>query len=206
MPCSDSEFQQWTFYRADEHRGSTEVLDIAAGPEVVSLGWGTGPAPGTIMGGSQCLDVGGGASVNMAPLQMWSCLGNSNQEFDSQILATFPGNGQIMFNPDHEFKDQTCVDVPGGNLVAGQTIWMWQCDDYPVGSDSVQMWELENESPGNSGPGRLFLANFPDWCLERPAEEKDGDLPYIMPCSDSEFQLWTFYRADEDRGVTALQV
>jgi len=168
-------------------------LSSAASPEIISLGWDTGPKPNTITGGSMCLDVGGGAAVNGAPLQMWDCLADScNQVFGRTNYDVSPGaDNQIAFPPLEPGK--ACVDVPGGNLEAGQTVWLWECDDQDA--NSVQMWTLENElsTKGDFGPHRLQLTNFPTWCLERPVEENDGDLPYIMPCSDSEFQLWTFH-------------
>merc|ERR1719446_244556 len=59
-PChllSGNEFMAAQLANIDARIGTFngQVLGTAAGPEIVSLGWGSEPASGTIMGGSQCL-------------------------------------------------------------------------------------------------------------------------------------------------------
>lgn len=125
--------------------------------------------------GLQCLDVAGGMSVDGAIIQSWSCIGNANQNW----AVTGDGivhhvEGKLKFGGDNAGHGGPthCLDVPGGNLVAGQTMWLWTCDD----SISTQNWWV--------GPDGLQLTVGDEmWCLERP-DSNDGSLPTLQLCKE----------------------
>merc|ERR1712031_142204 len=71
-----------------------------------------------------------------------------------------------------------CLDVPGGNAVAGQTVWLWECND-----GDYQKWSW-GDATTYPYQGRLTLDAFPDLCLEQ--SDSQGDYPFLAPCSDSE--------------------
>lgn len=184
-PChlvSGNEFMAAQIENIDRHFQSakSEIPATSASTEVVSLGWsGNARMRGQLTSGGMCLDVGGDTSVNGATVQMWSCLGNDNQKWESRLLnllsrspdeLIFYGNGR----PTH------CLDVPGGNLMEGQAVWIWECDDSQI----MQQWDWKE------GPlGRLNLKGHPQWCLER--SDSEGGYPFMALCSDSETQVWT---------------
>jgi len=224
-PChllSGNEFMAARVENMDTYlaSGGVEITNTTTNDIVVSLGWtGSLEQQGAVYGG-MCLDVGGGISVNGAPVQMWSCLGNDNQKWTSTLFNPMNRQGALGFSGDCQgdkrgagnvFPRVThCLAVPGGNLEAGQAVWIWECD----GSD-FQDWQWTTEyvpdpacptCPGphltSNGRQHLSLTAYPSWCLERPSistfaggqlrQMGDGGHPFIAPCSDSELQLWLF--------------
>jgi hypothetical protein len=191
-PChllSGNEFMAARTDHIDTHvQGSaSQIPATASTATVVSLGWHSGGYPGTLVGGSMCLDLAGGACASGAPVQMWSCNGLSNQSWESKLFdKEEPSESSIQF---HHSYDETgcCLDVPGGNVADGQEMWVWECN---YGSNQEFTW---------SGNGQLRLgANF-DYCLEWSYNE--GGHPFMAFCSDSETQVWF---AASTGGVTVV--
>lgn len=164
-----------------------EIPANSANTSVVSLGWGGLLPEKLLTSGGMCLDVGGGASVNGAPVQMWSCLGNANQIWTSDLFPSsqvLPAkNSSLFFAGDNESPSH-CLDVPNGNIEEGQVVWLWECiKDSPTQDwqwSSAAIWEYS---------GQLSLHEYPDWCLER--SDSEGGYPFLASCSDSEAQVWS---------------
>jgi len=161
--------------------GHSSVEEI--GSRVVSLGWWAHASNVTVSANGKCLDVGGGQALNGAPVQLWTCLQNSNQRWNTQLSVPWTSN--LHFIGDHGSPSETmmCLDVPGANLVAGQTMWIWECSSVPT-----QGWiQAENSA-------FMLRVDDQEWCLERP-DDNDGSLPVIQPCSDSPQQEWWVQRS-----------
>lgn len=176
------------------------VLDSAEHPAIVSLGWKPAPSPPDYHSEMfisdpdevLCFDVAGGDGYNGALLQLWDCYSGENQWWRTAIDLS--EGGHLSFKGDG--TDRGCIDVPDGNFAEGQTVWIWECSD-----DAPQWWDMDNDQTDGPRVGNLQNSG---WCLERPEDASAGDVPFLMPCSDSFAQQWRVYGSLSRQGLVSV--
>jgi hypothetical protein len=222
-PChllAGNEFMAARFESIDRYtqimQGDDQHLMTGRPSIIVPLGWCSSCyrydcllTGGFVNGaGLQCLDVAGGTSVDGAMIQSWSCIGNANQNWavtgdNYEAKTVHHIEGKLKFGGDNygiigQGAPTHCLDVPGGNLVAGQTMWLWTCDN----SISTQNWWV--------GPDGLQLKVGDEmWCLERP-DNNDGSLPTLQLCpsrlQEATKMGWNVIAKEPDSARQAMSV
>lgn len=174
-----------------QHRTGTSVMVSADStvPTVVSLGWGSPRVnyqAGSISKHGKCLrGPERGEERNGAMVELWDC-----DDFTHGHRFQFDSDGRIRyaFEAFDGLDDNFCLDVPGGNLVEGQTVWLWECVD----GLATQQWGHDHDGAAiflNDGESDAY------WCLQFPQGNEngdwpDGDVPVIAPCDGSFWQQW----------------
>ncbi|MFI5846075.1 RICIN domain-containing protein [Catenuloplanes sp. NPDC051500] len=93
-----------------------QAVMAAAGPQ---SGGGT---PGTLLVGGQsgrCLEIGGSATANGTPAQLWDCTGAANQRW------THTASRQLMV------YGNKCLDASGQGTANGTAAIIWDCNGQP---------------------------------------------------------------------------
>jgi hypothetical protein len=66
----------------------------------------------------KCLDLSGGSTDNGTPVDIWDCLGNTNQKW--------------VYGKDFAIRYQAntskCIDLPGSSTANGNKLWLWDCN------------------------------------------------------------------------------
>jgi hypothetical protein len=66
----------------------------------------------------KCLDLTGGSTDNGTPIDIWDCLGNTNQKW--------------VYGQDFAIRYQAntskCIDLPGSSTANGNKLWLWDCN------------------------------------------------------------------------------
>jgi hypothetical protein len=66
----------------------------------------------------KCLDLAGGSTDNGTPIDIWDCLGNTNQKWVyGQDLAI-----------RYQANTSKCIDLPGSSTTNGNKLWLWDCN------------------------------------------------------------------------------
>jgi hypothetical protein len=66
----------------------------------------------------KCLDLAGGSTDNGTPIDIWDCLGNTNQKWVyGQDLAI-----------RYQANTSKCIDLAGSSTKNGNKLWLWDCN------------------------------------------------------------------------------
>jgi hypothetical protein len=168
----------------DANTGSIAILANEGTSTIVSAEW-TAPNTTGIAGSARtltnvntgtCLDDYQFGTANDTSVDLWSCAGGRNQQFNIVNL----GNGYFTLT---NVNSGTCLDDYAAGTANGSSVDLWACDGgrnqdwsfVPVGSD----YELVNESSG--------------LCLDDPYFARaNGTLTDLWACNGGTNQLWHF--------------
>jgi hypothetical protein len=117
--------------------------------------------------GYVCMDVAGGATAPLTPVQAWSCHGWSNQQWTLQ--------GWTIYGIGSTGSKQNCLDVFNANKTAGTTVNL-----YPCNGTVAQQWYYYNGKLYNPNSGR---------CLDA-GNRNNGTRLTIQNCSNVSGQQW----------------
>lgn len=123
---------------------------------------GTGPMVGL---GNKCVDVSNGGTADGTKIQLWTCVGNSAQQWTR--------NGQTWRALGK------CLDVSGGGTANGTKVQLWTCN-----GTAAQNWSAgANSSLVNPNSGK---------CLDVSGNNSaDGTQLHIWTCHGGANQRWT---------------
>jgi GH25 family lysozyme M1 (1,4-beta-N-acetylmuramidase) len=122
-----------------------------------------------------CLDDTGGSSLNGTPIQIWACLGNTNQDW-----KYVPSVNGITGDYQLENADGKCLDDPGDSRASGTRVQLWAC----LG-DPSQTW---TQTPAGS---YNEYVNANGLCLDNTADAlTDGNRVQIWACLADPAQQW----------------
>jgi chitinase len=97
-------------------------------------------------GGYQCIDVRGGNTANLTPVQAWDCHGWSNQQWTMQGFTIY-GIGSTGGSA------QKCLDVNNGGTANGTPVQLYQCN-----GGGAQQWYFYNSHFYNPRSNRCLDA------------------------------------------------
>jgi endo-1,4-beta-xylanase len=151
-------------------RGRIEDLDQGRGVAVLRAVRGhhsTTPNPGGNRlrneGSGRCLDVSQASSANGAPMQIWDCHNNANQQFTQNGTAL-----QVMGK---------CLDAPP-NAAPGTRLQIWDCN-----GGANQQWALNGNGTISSAQTGL--------CLDvNGAATTNGSAVIVWNCHGGTNQRW----------------
>jgi hypothetical protein len=106
----------------------------------------------------KCVDVPGGNTADGTAVQIWDCLGNSNQQWQ------WWSDGTVRFSAD----TNKCLDLPGWETADGTPIQIYDCN-----GGSNQQWSFVNGT----------LQGFGGKCVDDPgASATNGTLLQYWDC------------------------
>lgn len=122
----------------------------------------------------KCLDVRGGQITDGAPLQIWDCNGQSNQNF------IWCSDGRIV----SAVNDNMCLDVPGEDPYKTKDLQLWQCNSGAHG----QYWEFDAKTQS------IFPPSSGDtMCVDvESASDTNGASVNIYNCKPGTGERWYF--------------
>ena len=122
------------------------------------------------VGAGKCLDVNGGSTTAGTQLQIWDCLGGSNQIFThtaSNQLTVYSGSSQL------------CLDDYGKGTTNGTKVVTWACN-----GGTNQQWNLNAD-----GSITNVLSGL---CLDvNGGSTANGTLVQLWSCNGQSNQRWT---------------
>ena len=149
---------------------SPTAVGAAAGTYAITSTDGSGPQPvgvhglgatayvGPIVGaGGTCLDVRGAGAANGTPVQIYTCLGATNQTWTVGTDQTLRSLGK-------------CLDVANGGTTNGSAVQLYDCN-----GSGAQTWVAQNGALRNPQSGR---------CLDLPnGSTANGTAPQLFSCN-----------------------
>ena len=137
---------------------------FAAAPAEAAMFTNGGSSP---FGGSQCMDVRGGATAAFTPVQTWACHGWLNQHFSMQ--------GMSVYAIGSTGGAQNCLDVAYAGTTAGTTV-----NIYPCNGSTAQQFYYYN--------GKLYYPHG-GLCVDS-VNGANGTRLIVNYCSSSWTQQW----------------
>ncbi|WP_112238894.1 ricin-type beta-trefoil lectin domain protein [Kribbella monticola] len=132
----------------------------------------TGPVQGI---GGKCLDNSGGRLVNGNPIVLWSCNGQSSQQW------SLPGDGTIR-------AGNYCLAVKGAGTTATTPVWLYACDRGPA-----QLWTIRSNGTVVNPNSGLCLAS-------KNSGTADGNPIWVYTCDAGPAQLWSVPNPSDSSG------
>ena len=119
------------------------------------------------VGSNRCLDVSGASQANGAQVHIWSCNGQSNQQWTS----TASGELRVYGGK--------CLDVNGAGTADGTAVIIWDCN-----GQNNQKWRLNADG--------TITAVGANKCLDvSGAGTANGTKVHIWTCHSGTNQRWT---------------
>jgi glucosylceramidase len=127
----------------------------------------SGTAGGTVSGlGGRCLDVADNNSADGTPIQMWTCFGGANQQWQRAADGSLRALGK-------------CLDVTGGATANGTRVQLHTCN-----GSAAQRWTYT--------AGRDLVNAGSNTCLDVvDSAAVDGARLQIWSCGGTANQKWT---------------
>ncbi len=121
-------------------------------------------------GAGKCLDVGGGTTTNGTQLQIWDCIGSSNQ------LWTRTASGQLTV---YGGGDTRCLDASGQGTTNGTEVVIWSCN-----GQANQQWQFNGNGTITGVQSGL--------CLDvAGAGTANGTKVQLWSCNGGSNQQWS---------------
>jgi hexosaminidase len=137
-------------------------------PWTADLTGPTGPTASGIAG--KCLDVRSGQSVNLQPVQLYTCNGTAAQTWSVDSNGTIEALGK-------------CLDVYQGGTASGTKVELYTCES----GDGAQQWQWSS----NGTYGESLTNPQSGLCLDDPgATSTNGTQLQIYTCNGTIAQVW----------------
>lgn len=121
-----------------------------------------------------CMDDTNGSTANGNRIQIYSCLGNSNQVWAFQPDGSPGAGGQLKFGGD-------CLDATNFGTANGTKLQLWGCHANVVGSN--QEWEI-------TGSGEL-VNPVSGRCVTDPGGSTTNETQLVLyDCTGAAYQQW----------------
>ncbi|MFI6003674.1 RICIN domain-containing protein [Streptomyces sp. NPDC051366] len=135
------------------------------------------PAPHS----GKCLEVGDNRTDNGAPVRLWGCSGQPNQQWRMSLDHTFPG--RYFIRNVHSGK---CLQIGFLSRVNGSSVNQWDCNGNPN-----ERWSRTDRNPDPIAAERLNQG--PALCLDVADWRTDDGTPVqVWSCHGAANQQWVW--------------
>ena len=135
----------------------------------------------------KCIDDTGWSRSQGTRLQLYSCLGNSNQHWYENITPCnyWAGDDEYCAMIQNAYSG-FCLDVQGNSSRWGTPAIQWGCNP----ADKAQLFKIE-PAPGTSGPPNWMLVASNGLCLDDPNQSSaNGTKLQFYGCNLTVAQIW----------------
>lgn len=137
-----------------------------------------------LAGTNKCLDLKGGSTDNGTPIEIWDCVGNTNQKWS--LAKAGGGAGKIVYAAN----TGKCIDNLGGGG-PGNKLGLWDCN-----GQSSQAW---GTTANTHQPGTIYLVDSEadaSLCMDLPGgDTTNGNLIQVWNCYGGGTQMWSANQA-----------
>ena len=128
-----------------------------------------------------CLDDPGDSAVNGTRVQLWSCLGNPNQQWTA---VTVDGSFTEYVN-----ANGLCLDNAGNAAADGSRVQVWACN-----GDAAQHWYGPSPQSSTIPPAYPVQASQQSgFCLDNTGgNSRDGNPIHVWSCLGNANQGWKY--------------